>query len=230
MINSLILLEKTAPVSGTESASRVLPIFVRLFSSSFMPGRRPAASASSPPIRARRAGAAADLRAAAHLSEMRAGPEAAHQPGPVHLLTAAHPREPERAAAAGRTQRGTASHRRRGAAPRCQEQRAAGGSVQVEDERRTGEPVTRGDPPSGSEVRGREPAQPGGKEEEEEEVSCVATGRMLRMLGSRCPLLVTRRVCTAPSAASASPRTRAPVSQSRGRRNPAPRSCHSNIP
>lgn len=103
----------------------------------------------------RSAHAAADLRAAAHLSEMRAGPEAAHEPGPVHLLTAAHPREPERAAAAGRTQRGTASHRRRGAAPRCQEQRAAGGSVQVEDERRTGEPVAGGDPPSGSEVRGR---------------------------------------------------------------------------
>lgn len=127
-----------------------------------MPGRRSVqqldaavARASSPQICADCTGATADLRAAAHLSGMRAGPEAAHQPQPaVHLVTAAHPREPERAAAAGRTQPGTSSHRRHGAVLRSQIHQAGEGSVRVsrEDEAETGER----DQPSRSEVpRGR---------------------------------------------------------------------------
>lgn len=140
-----------------------------------------AARASSPRICADCTRVTADVRAAAHLSEMAAGPEAAHPPeAAVHLVTAAHPREPERAAAAGRTQPGTSSHRRQGAVLRSQIHQAGEGSVQVsrEDETEPGDHARGREQPSRSEVRrGRTGAGCG--KLTEEGVSCVATGRML---------------------------------------------------
>lgn len=125
-----------------------------------------AASASSPPTCAHRAGAAADLRAAAHLSEMRAAPEVAHQPQPVYLVTAAHPREPERAAAAGRTQPGTSSHRRHGAVLRCQVHQAAEGSVQVSRDRMKARQATMWQALRGSETENRRSLQETGRRSE----------------------------------------------------------------